>query len=169
MGSGRGFGPVSVDVLADDPRDNQDVAVRIANAFIANHAEVREGIANVLGGFPEWWMVPTLPQQVVMFVVVDLLVEDGEMGIPFEFSITLERPDRSTMPIGIMRMQRDRGPLDPTGVLHHNVAVFPAPINIGSEGTHLIGVQGSGHSMQIPIYVRRTQIRGASDTAATSG
>jgi len=130
--------------------------MRVANAFLANHAEVRDGIANILGGFPEWYTVPVLPQQVLIFVVIDIVLEDNELGETFAINLILERPDHTTLSLGNIQMRRDRVPMDLSEALHHNIAVFPAPIILGGEGQHVITVETADgeQRIRIPIYAR---------------
>ena len=140
--------------VAADPESDQDDTVQIANAFLANHAEVRDGVANILGGFPEWWTVQDFPQQVLVFVVIDLLLDDKELGQTFRFTIEVARPDNTTVQLGSVEMRRDKNPIDLPATKHHNIGVFPAPINL-LEGTHIVTIQGSGESARMPFYARK--------------
>src|SRR5438874_7382915 len=82
-------------------------AVRVASAFLANHAEVRDGLAFVAGGFPEWWTVQSLPATATMTMVVVLELDESEIETQFDLDLVVMQPDRSET--GIARISASRG------------------------------------------------------------
>ena len=59
---------------------------------MATYAEIRGGTAQVFGAFFEWFGVPKLPASPVLYVVVQLELDRGELGVPFELAVLLHRP-----------------------------------------------------------------------------
>src|ERR1035437_8658416 len=69
------------------------VTVKISNAFLANHAETREGLAFSSGGSPEWYTVPSLPVTAAPLAAVWVLeLEQAEIGLPFTFELAVLYP-----------------------------------------------------------------------------
>jgi hypothetical protein len=111
-------------------------AMRVASACIANYAEIRNGIVNILGGYPEWWEVPQLPQQATMFIVVTCEMDHSEAGRTFSFDLKLKRPSGDD-PQLLAQIQTVKPPSPaPTGASLKNPIVVPAPVNLGEEGLH---------------------------------
>jgi hypothetical protein len=73
-------------------RQSKITGVKVNNAFLANHAEIRESLAYVSGAFPEWWEVFQLPATANVFVVFVVELDDDELQSPIECVLDLEHP-----------------------------------------------------------------------------
>lgn len=136
--------------------------MRLTNAFIANYAEIRGGLAYVAGAFPEWFDAPTLPIIGSLYAVIVFDLEPNDLGTLTEIRISVVRPGGQTDPITVAKTQAMRLPDAPPleGAPIHQVYALPIPTQFGSEGLHeyLIEFQGTGiEPARIGIGVRRVQ------------
>src|SRR5438045_426805 len=77
-------------------RPTKMTEVRVHSAFLANHAEVRDSLAYVLGGFPEWWTVTELPSSAFLAMVVVLQLERFEIEHEHSFDLVVTRESETT-------------------------------------------------------------------------
>lgn len=132
-------------------------AVQVANAFLANYAEVRGGTLQALGAMPEWWAAPRLPHQIVAFTVLQLSLEREEQETVFQFSVLVHRPEGRVDPPSI-QVATQRGVLGPDSRSYDPfffIIPIPVPITLASEGRHAVEVRTSGHEpIILPFGVR---------------
>jgi hypothetical protein len=67
--------------------------VRVNSAFIANHAESRDGLLFVSGGFSEWLNLEGLPAEAHLVLVVMFEVEPDEVGRTATVDLELAQGD----------------------------------------------------------------------------
>jgi hypothetical protein len=67
--------------------------VRIAGAFIANHAEWREHLLFVSGGFPEWWDLTDIPGDTSFTLVLMAEVTHSELDQEHTVDVAMRSPD----------------------------------------------------------------------------
>lgn len=63
--------------------------MRVSSAFLANHAEVHDGLVFVAGGFPEWCNVTHVPGEARFTLVVVLEVDRHDVDRSHHFEIEL--------------------------------------------------------------------------------
>jgi hypothetical protein len=67
--------------------------MRIAGAFIANHAEWREHLLFVSGAFPEWWDLAEIPGDASFTLVLMAEVTHQELDQQHTVDISMRAPD----------------------------------------------------------------------------
>jgi hypothetical protein len=73
--------------------------MRIAGAFIANHAEWREHLLFVSGAFPEFWNLAEIPGDANFMLVLMAEVNHQELEQQHTVDITMRSPDGSETPL----------------------------------------------------------------------
>jgi hypothetical protein len=73
--------------------------MRIAGAFIANHAEWREHLLFVSGGFPEFWNLAEIPGDANFMLVLMAEVTHQELEQQHTVDIAMRSPDGSETPL----------------------------------------------------------------------
>ena len=134
--------------------------MRLANAFLANYAEVRGGLAYISGAFPEWFDAPTLPTIGGFQLVLNVQLEPHEVGRTVVIEVRIRRPGGELDQIGMIQTTSVRGP-DESGIPGapiNWVVIAPLPTQIGSEGLHAYVIDFPQHELQsveLAIAVRR--------------
>jgi hypothetical protein len=128
--------------------------VKLEAAFLANHAEVHDGLAFVTGGFPEWWSVPATNtfQQVALVVVARL--DRNEVGQTFTYEIIIERPDGTQQPVVYVASSRGQSPHSEAQPL---LLLVPIAFSIDFRqlGLHRFLVNYEGETLgDVPFEVR---------------
>ena len=141
------------------------VKMKVCNAFLANHAETREGLAFISAAFPEWYTVPALPVNAPLAAIWVLEIEPAEIGLRFSFDLGV------TDPGGIRRTVAHvvvgRSPDTPTvkGAPLYVVVTYVFLVDLQTEGLHTFDLFAEGHVMAtMPLYVNLVA-RSASDEA----
>ena len=130
--------------------------VRISSALIANYAESRAGVLNILGAFPEWWEVPKLPWAgVLSFVVVLELAGAEDAKKPYKLDFTLRRPTGESdhlLSVQTTRVATTQVP----GAPFRNAVPVQLPITLGTAERHSIVVSETDteQSVEVPFGVR---------------
>jgi hypothetical protein len=140
--------------------------VKLEAAFLANHAEVHDGLLFVTGGFPEWWSTPALNALQQMALVVVTRLERSEILEKFTYEIVIERPDESQQPVVYVATSRGALP----GTSDDQPFFQTVPINFSIDfrqlGLHRYLVKCAGSTLaDVPFEVRLAPQRGASDVA----
>jgi hypothetical protein len=73
--------------------------MRIAGAFIANHAEWREHLLFVSGAFPEWWDLAEIPGDASFMLVLMAEVTHQELEQQHTVDIAMLSPDGVETPL----------------------------------------------------------------------
>ena len=126
--------------------------VEVTSAFLANYAELRGPLTNVLGAFPEWWEVPALPHNVVVYAVLGMELDEGEIGDVFTFLVVLQRPDGTTQSISTAQARRVPAEEVVEGSAIHLVLPIPVPVNVSQLGRHqivVIAARGDGERKEV--------------------
>ena len=108
--------------------------MRVTSAFLANYAEVRDGLAFVAGGFPEWWTVQSLPATATMTMVVVLDLDRSEVEARFDLDVVVERPDGTET--GIARASASRGKRTDADSPIYVVLAVPVSLQLRTAGMH---------------------------------
>ncbi|HVC15570.1 MAG TPA: hypothetical protein VND62_12015 [Acidimicrobiales bacterium] len=116
--------------------------MRVDSFFLANYAEQRGGLANILGAFPEWWTVPNVPcRMAVGFVLVQDL-DEAELESAYSIHLyirpdTTPPPDDST-PLGIVEtLPRRTSPIW-QGAPTRNLIAHRFPVEFAQHGLHRV-------------------------------
>jgi hypothetical protein len=127
--------------------------VRVHSAFLANSAEVKDTLAYVLGGFPEWWTVPALPASAFLAMVVVLELRDDEVDQEYTFDLVVDRLGDTT-PIAQVRSKRGRSDRAPGAPILHVIAVNFI-VQFETEGPHDFVLLSYGVQLaRVPLLVR---------------
>jgi hypothetical protein len=73
--------------------------MRIAGAFIANHAEWRESLLFASGGYPEFLTVPAIPHDTSFMLVVIAEATHKELGHQHAIEVVMRAADGTERPI----------------------------------------------------------------------
>ena len=129
--------------------------VKIANALVSNYAEVRDSLANVLGAFPEWWTVTSLPivQPVGMVVVAQLERDELDKRITLRFQVT--HPNGKTDDLSTVIFVRGTGAAEVEGPKYQ---ILPVGLNVNFQtpGEHVFTVLGEDGEIlaTVPLGLR---------------
>jgi len=142
--------------VASRTSSEQNVNMRLTNAFLANYAEARAGLFDILGAFPEWWDVPKLPANLLVHLVVNLDLEEADLGTTYFFEIGMNRPNQRFDLLGKIQATRDPSLEHVSGAPLRNVVVMPLPILLAESGPHELVVTSLDDSQiaRVPILVR---------------
>lgn len=130
--------------------------VRVHSAFLANHAEVRDGLAYVAGGYPAWWSVYRLPVAQTLGIVVVIFVDDDEFGRPLQVQLVLRRPGGGEDDLALVDFWRERDAGTASGVPAHWIVAVNTVVEFRNEGVHEFAVlTASGEELaRVPLSVR---------------
>jgi hypothetical protein len=128
--------------------------VRISSAFVANSAEVKDGLAYVMGAFPEWWTLTELPADSTLAFVFVVEMDDWELGQQFQFLIRMDHPEQSSDTLAVIQYSR---PADnqQTGTPIRQVVAVPVVAHFRSRGMHTFRVTHQENLVaSVSLYVR---------------
>jgi len=117
-------------------RPTKMMGMRVRDFFLANYAEVKDSLAYVLGAFPEWWTVPSIPQVSLLFIVALLEYEESELHTNFKFDIHLQRPDGETVVLASVQTHRGVAPNDVPGSPRYQPVLVGSNIEFRGLGLH---------------------------------
>jgi hypothetical protein len=128
--------------------------VKLEAAFLANHAELHDGLAFITGGFPEWWSVPATNTFQQMSLLIVARLDPGEITQTFTYEIIIERPDETQQPVIYVAASRGQSlRSEPQRLL------LPVPITFSIDfrqlGLHRFLVKCEGETLaDVPFEVR---------------
>ncbi len=134
--------------------------MRLANAFLANHAEVRDGLAYVSGAFPEWLEVEALPSAEVLYLVVVVELDQEDLGAPTEIAVSIVPPGGPSTEVVAFKSVREAMEDDPPGSPLLEIVATPLSAVFEVEGRHEYRIDFPESDLTpvgIPILVRRVE------------
>jgi hypothetical protein len=128
--------------------------MRITNAFLANHAETRDGLAFVSGAFPEWWTVPSVPAVSNLAMVFVCELEESDLDQSFPLDLVVVRPDggRDQL-VQLVTTRRADGDAAP-GTPRFQVAALLFSVQFQEAGLHRFEIVGETATASVPLLVR---------------
>lgn len=113
--------------------------MKFLNAFLANHAEVHDGLLFVNGGCPEKWMVKDLDEEIKIYFVGQVQYEESEIGTHQGYAIEVHGPKKDQRLFGIAeRVESEFGPDDKPNF--KKLWVLPIEFLASGSGLHEIVV-----------------------------
>jgi hypothetical protein len=132
--------------------------VRVRDAFLANHAEVREGLAFISGAFPEWWRLNTLPATVPVSLVVVIDLDPSEIDQALKVTIRLVHPNGDRDTLGDVPFRRPRQAEDillPGGTPFRQILACTFDVHFRMEGLHRVAITSGDEEVEsVPVAVR---------------
>lgn len=110
--------------------------MKVSSLFLANAAEVRDGLLYALGAFPEWLSVPAVPGRLLYSVVIALDLEEADLGRRQHLYLHLVRPDGKSQRMAEVHLTAIR-PATDRRVLRQVIAVPVTPL-LEVEGVHTV-------------------------------
>lgn len=139
--------------------------MKINNAFLANHAETREGLAFISGGFPEWYTVPSLPITAPLAAVWVLELEQAEIGLPFTFELAVVYPSRLKHLLAHVGVGRSHDTRTVEGAPLYVIVTYVFGVEFQVEGLHTFEVVSENQVMAtMPLFVN-LEARGGTEEA----
>jgi hypothetical protein len=129
--------------------------VHVHAAFLANDAKIRDGLAYVIGGFPDSWTVPALPATSRLTLVVVFELESvPEPDKQHDFAIEL-RHDSGGEQVATAQVTLAGTFASDTGVPHFRSVVIPFVVDFHHPGPHEICLTECGTPIAtVPFAVR---------------
>jgi hypothetical protein len=128
--------------------------VRVHTAFLATDARIRDGLVNVINGFPESWDVPSLPatSRLTLVVVFELAPNDEAAG---SHDVAVEMWHRSSgEQVATAHITfSGQDPFD--GAPNFRSVVIPFLVRLEDVGPHEIRLTKSGASLACVRFVVR--------------
>lgn len=110
--------------------------MKVTNAFLANHAEIRDSLVFASGAFPEWWMIPNLTMAQPLAFVATIEMEGSEIGKTYNFILGLEAPEAATTGLAFFTSRRDLVPDETTDAPIYNIFALNFLVPFGTVGLH---------------------------------
>ncbi len=129
-------------------------------AFLANDAKIRDGLAYVIGGFPDSWTVPSLPATTRLTLVVVFELECREdLQASSEFGVELCHDGRAeevaTAQVAFAGTHETE-----SGAPRFHSVVMPFDVHLRHVGPHEVRLTRTG----VPIAHVRFAVRTGSTT-----
>jgi hypothetical protein len=129
--------------------------MRIREAFLANSAETRQGLAFVLGGFPEWWTVQSLPSGSLLSMVAVAELDESDLDKDFQVTIRMRHPTNETDTLGVAGFKRASTAPRVEGAALRMVLAVPMQVNFRMVGPHeFMVVSGEEIIKQVQLLVK---------------
>ncbi len=142
--------------------------MRIRNAFLANHAETREGLAFVSGGFPESYTVFALPLNASLAAVWVVELDETEIGRSFLLDLRVSDPRGVTRPVAHLGVGRSQDTPTVHGAPLYVIVTYRFLVELQVVGLHTFEVVCDGQVMAtMPLFVNVLE-RGGEEQAGAS-